>query len=173
MDGSVAHCQSAREKFSAFPITVVKTFITKDNIENILLQQNVPADLDLLSIDIDGNDFWVWQSISKYKPRVVVIEYNASFIPPQSWIMPYNENHHFDGRRYFGASLVAMNGLAQQKQYTLVGCDKMGVNAFFVRNDLINSHFLKESVDYFYSSPKYHCFFFGFPKGKGPWIKRN
>ena len=97
---------------------------------------NVPYEFEILSIDVDGNDLWLWKSLSNiYCPKVVVIEYNAHLPPPISATIPYSENHCWDGTCFFGASLNALNALAQEKGYFLVHCDKNGVNAFFLRND--------------------------------------
>jgi hypothetical protein len=71
-------------------------FITRDNIEGIFNKNDVPENLDLLSVDIDGNDYWIWKAISNYKPRVVVVEYNSTINPTREWIMPYNENRVWD-----------------------------------------------------------------------------
>jgi hypothetical protein len=174
MDGSEENCQSARDFFKAYSMDFKKAFIDAENIESLFKTANVPQFPDLLSIDIDGNDYWVWKAITSYQPRVVVMEYNASFPPPTRWVMPYNKNHQFDGTRNFGASLVALSELAREKGYTLVGCDKKGVNAFFVRNDLaVADLFLEKDTNYFYSCPKYISLFFGHPKGKGPWIQKK
>ena len=86
--------------------------------------------------------------------------------------MPYNPAHVFDGTSFFGASLESLNELGQQLGYKLVGCDSMGVNAFFIREDLANEQFshLSDSSSYHYCAPKYHSLFFGHPSGVGPWL---
>ena len=171
LDGSETNTKIAQEKFKNFNLQVQNTFITAENIENLLIANAVPVELDLLVIDIDGNDYWVWKAIIKFKPLVVMVEYNASYSPPSDWVMPYNAAHQFDGTRNHGVSLVKLNELAKEKGYTLVSCDKRGVNAFFLRNDLFDSKkFTEGDVDYFYSAPKFHGFFFGHPAGKGPWL---
>ncbi len=172
MDGSDKNCQSARSLANSFNTQVVNTFITAENIENLLLQANVPAELDLLSIDIDGNDYWVWKSITSFRPRVLIVEYNASYPPPLNYVMPYKSDHMFDGTRHFGASLTELVALGEQKGYKLIACDKAGVNAFFLRQDLMSDKFITKDLNYFYSCPKYGSFFFGHAKGKGPWMKK-
>lgn len=171
MDGSEENGRSARSTFKDFSLKFTTTIITAENIESLFQSENVPSELDILSIDIDGNDFWVWKAITNYKPRLLIIEYNASYLPPQKWVMPYKADHMFDGTRHFGASLTSLVELGKEKGYTLIACDKAGVNAFFLRNDLLSDKFLLESSEYFYSAPKYG-YFFGHPSGKGPWIKR-
>ena len=148
-----------------FPIQVIESFITKDNIISLFLQATVPKEMDLLSIDIDGNDYWVWQALKDYSPRIAIIEYNASHYPDKEWIMPYDASHQFDNSNYFGASLKSLSQLGSQLGYTLVCCDSCGVNAFFVRNDLIGTHFThtQDGPSYHYCAPKYKDLFFGHP----------
>ncbi len=111
-------------------------FITAENINQLFEKYNVPERFDLLSIDIDGNDYWVWKNLEgKYSPRVVVVEYNAKYDPSESRVIPYDPNYVADGTDFFGASLLAFVRLAQIKGYSLVACDSMGVNAFFVKNE--------------------------------------
>lgn len=174
IDGSEENCKAAQKQFSPKGVFVQKAFVKKENIADLFAKNQVPKELDLLVIDIDGNDYWVWEALHGYSPRVVVIEYNASYLPSQDWIMPYKADHMFDGTIHYGASLKSMSSLAEQMGYVLVGCDKNGVNAFFLRKDLLKKElFLEKDLEYFYSSPKYNCFFFGHPRGKGPWIKKR
>lgn len=98
------------------------------------------APLDLLSIDIDHNDYWVWKAIEA-RPRVVVIEYNGTWRPPLSVTVPYDEKG-WDGTNHAGASLEALTRLGTEKGYSLVGCNYTGINAFFVRDDLVQDRFL-------------------------------
>lgn len=108
-------------------------FITVENIETILYHRHTPRQFDLLSIDVDGNDYWIWKAIRQYHPRVVVIEYNASLPPGERRTIPHDPNFTWDGTTFFGASLGAMNRLGEQKGYQLIGTDTNGVNAFFVQ----------------------------------------
>lgn len=114
-------------------------FITCDNINDIFLKNGISGEIGLLSIDIDGNDYWVWESIKSVNPVIVVIEYNYRFGPIDSIVVPYNADfvrskiHH--SMTYFGASLRAICDLAEKKGYIFVGCCSNGVNAFFVRSD--------------------------------------
>ena len=89
--------------------------------------------IDLLSLDIDSNDYHVWKAITVIQPRVVCIEYNAKFRPPVEWIMPRDDTYVWNGTDRMGASLSAMTKLGAEKGYALVGCDIIGANAFFVR----------------------------------------
>lgn len=142
-----------REQIKSSQLQAFKEFVTKDNIEALLDKAKTPIELDLLSIDIDGNDYWVWKNVVKYKPRVVVIEYNGAFVPPIEWIMKYNPNHWWKGDSYFGASLESINKLANSKGYKLVGCCFHGVNAFFVREDLIEDKFTGPFTSEHYFEP--------------------
>ena len=119
-------------------LKLLNIFVTKKNI-NQILKRNYGKEIDLLSIDVDGNDFWIWKAINCVKPRLVIIEYNSFFGSNISATIKYNSKFSWDHRNnksYYGASLKALEKLGKQKKYILVGVDKNGVNAFFVRNDL-------------------------------------
>jgi hypothetical protein len=145
IEGSDRFCQSIRQSFEDLianqQLTLKNTFITGENIEDLFRKGNVPTELDLLSIDIDGNDYWVWQAITNYRPRVVILEYNAIYPPESSWVMQYNPSHQWKYNSHMGSSLKALEKLGHQKGYKLVACSFSGVNAFFVREDLLADHF--------------------------------
>ncbi len=122
-------------------LTVMQSFITAENIEDLFRGGKVPEEFDLLSIDIDRNDYYVWRAISHYRPRVVVIEYNPIYPPTMSWVVPYDPSAMWDSTTRTGASLKALEELGAQMGYALVGCNLTGVNAFFVRKDLLGDHF--------------------------------
>lgn len=110
--------------------------VQPDQVDALLTDAGVPTDFDLLSIDIDGNDYWVWRALTAFQPRIVVIEYNPYYAPPERWVMRFNADHAWDGSTYYGASLASLHQLGRTKGYELVCCDDMGNNAFFVRQDL-------------------------------------
>lgn len=114
--------------------------VTTANVDD-LLRPDDGGEIDLLSIDVDFHDYWVWKALSSVRPRVVTIEYNATLAPPLSVAVPYKPEMSWDGSNYFGASLVALEKLGREKGYSLVGCCFSGVNAFFVRDDLVGEHF--------------------------------
>ena len=119
-------------------LKLINVFVTKKNI-NKILKKNCSKNVDLLSIDIDGNDFWIWNKIKHIKPRLVVIEYNSFFGPNISASIKYSSKFKWDhenNKSYYGASLKALEKLGKKKKYDLVGVDSNGVNAFFVRKDL-------------------------------------
>jgi len=128
--------------------------VTAENIQNLFQKYNIPNNFDLLSIDIDYNDYWVWKSIVDYSPRVVVIEFNSSIPVNASKVVPYDPDSQWDGTNYFGASLLALKNLGLEKGYTLVGCDSNGVNSFFCKTDLLSEIKIKDIQD-LYRPPKY------------------
>jgi hypothetical protein len=117
-------------------------FITIDNINRLIgVEGKCQGEIDLLSIDIDGNDYWVWKAINCVRPRVVAIEYNAKFPPSHAWIMKYDEKHVWQGNDEHGASLKALELLGREMGYQLVGTNMTGVNAFFVKEALAKDVF--------------------------------
>jgi hypothetical protein len=107
--------------------------VTADNVEELLAAARTPPDLDVVSIDIDGNDYWIWERLVAFAPRVVVIEYNANLPLDRRLVMPRDDRHAWDGTDYVGASLGALRALGKDKGYELVHTESTGVNAFFVR----------------------------------------
>lgn len=144
------------EQIRSGVLAVQQAFITAENIETLFRSAGVPEELDLLSVDIDGNDYWVWKAITTYRPRVVVIEYNATFPPPTRWIKSYQPDYWWDGTTNFSASLTSLEELGYQKGYRLVGCTFNGVNAFFVREECLEEHFLSPfTAEHHYEPSRY------------------
>ncbi len=114
--------------------------VTPTNIEEIFSRAGVPAEPDVLSIDIDGGDYWIWEAIANYRPRVVVVEYNSTIDPGRRLVQP-RERTSWDGTDFFGASLAALRALGESKGYRLVHTELTGLNAFFVREDLAGERF--------------------------------
>jgi hypothetical protein len=147
--------------------------VTAENINTLIEQAMIAGEIDLLSVDIDGNDYWVWKAISVISPRVVVIEYNATLHPPMSLVVPYDPKRQWDGSNYFGASLEALVRLGRDKGYRIVGCNYSGANAFFVRDDVADDHFIDPATaEEHYEPPRY--FYTGQPAGHrarpGPYV---
>ena len=116
---------------------VKREHVTAENVEAIFARYGVPRTFDLLSIDLDGNDYWVWKALLSYEPRVVIIEYNANLPPHERKTIPYDPAFRWDGiTSYYGASLSALQILGSEKGYCLVGCDSSGTNAVFVKEAL-------------------------------------
>ncbi len=145
IDGNDTNAASINRQFSSFiqsgKLTFLNRFVNRDSINEIIEKGKLPGEIDLLSIDIDGNDYWVWEALSQVQPRVVVVEYNAVFRPPIAVVADYDANFVWDGTSYYGASLKALESLASQKGYDLVGCSLSGINAFFVKRDLVGDKF--------------------------------
>lgn len=117
-------------------------FIDKDNINSLIQKNGISGDIGLLSVDIDGNDYWVWEAIDVVNPRIVICEYNSLWGPEASVTVPYGQSFmrsdaHYSNL-YYGASITAFTNLAKAKGYSLVGSNRAGNNIFFVRNDLLD-----------------------------------
>lgn len=120
-----------------YDITSVAAFITRDNINDLFRQNGFSGEIGLLSIDIDGNDYWVWEAIDSVDAEIVVAEYNSLFGPDLAVSVPYRAdfyrlNAHHSGQ-YWGASLAALEFLADKKGYRLIGCNAAGNNCYFVK----------------------------------------
>lgn len=124
-------------KYKGSPrVTTFCEFVTPENIETLFLEANVPLAPDILSIDVDGADFWIWRGLSSFHPRVVVIEYNCSMAIGAKLVQKRDHKGGWDGTDNFGASIEALRALGATKGYRLVHTDLGGMNAFFVRDDL-------------------------------------
>jgi hypothetical protein len=122
-----------------YDLQAKNAWITRENIDLLLRDSGFPEDLGLLSIDIDGNDYWIWEAIQSVRPRILIIEYNSLF-GLQPIAVPYQENFqrtsaHYSNL-YYGSSLAALHCLAKKKGYLLVGSNIWGHNAFFLRSDI-------------------------------------
>lgn len=143
MDASEENIQRIRRDplFWQHNLKAQQAFITRENIDGLLADQGLAGDIGLLSIDIDGNDYWVWEAITVVSPAIVVIEYNARFGLQRAVTVPYDpEFERAKAHRsmiYYGAGLRALWLLGTRKGYALVGCNSVGNNAFFVRKDLL------------------------------------
>lgn len=150
MDGSI-------EKLD---INLRKEFITRENICELFEKYEVPMHINLLSVDLDFNDYHVLKEIlPKYTCDIIICEYNATHLPNEDKVVEYDKDGRWDYSNYFGASLLAFNNLATKFNYTLVYCESKGINCFFVHNNLINSkniQFLNAgNVEKLYKKPTY------------------
>jgi hypothetical protein len=173
----VYDCQGIQldRDYSNPEINLYQELITAENINQIFIKYQVPKEFDLLSIDVDGNDFYLWLSLEEiYRPRVVVVEYNSSHSPGEDKVVPYSTQRCWDGTNYFGASILAWKNLAEKKGYSLVYADSQGINLFLIRNDVLiekNLNFLNTNiVDLIHVSPNYYgCLPYGnLEKGHPP-----
>jgi hypothetical protein len=142
MDGSPAQIERLKKEtrlFWGWDLTAKAAFITRENINDLIAGAGFSGEIGLLSVDIDGNDYWVWEAISAVRPVFCICEYNAVFGDVWPVSIPYEP--HFTRTRaecrnlYFGASIAALRSLASRKGYEFLGTNSAGVNAFFVRKD--------------------------------------
>jgi hypothetical protein len=137
MDGSARNVEAIR-KSRWFPNRNLQArcaWITRENIDALLASAGVEGPIGVLSIDIDGNDYWVWEAVTVVDPVIVICEYNNFFGPDRAVTIPYAPSFQWDGGQYSGASIQALCRLAERKGYAFLGSDQAGVNAFFVRKD--------------------------------------
>ena len=142
LDSDAEHIQHIKddEIYWRHDLIACQAFINKDNINDLLKKNGFTGKIGLLSIDIDGNDYWVWEAINCIEPDIVVCEYNAVFGDLHPITVPYQEDFnrtkaHYSNL-YFGAGIKALERLANQKQYMLVGSNLAGSNAFFIHQNL-------------------------------------
>jgi hypothetical protein len=144
IDGSNANMNIVRESSLAWrhDLTAVTAFIDRDNINDLIRNAGFSGEIGLLSIDIDGNDYWVWDRIDIVNPLIVAAEYNSVFGAQAAISVPYDPGFmrgkaHFSSL-YWGCSLKALEHVANRKGYALVGSNSAGNNVFFVRRDKLN-----------------------------------
>jgi len=121
-------------------LTAKQAFVTVANIDALIREAGFGGPLGILSIDIDGNDYWIWEAITSVQPAIVICEFNAVLGDMRPIVVPYDSafrrlRAHFSGQ-YFGASIAALKSLARAKGYTFVGTNSNGVNAFFLKEEL-------------------------------------
>lgn len=175
IEGDDRHFEKLVHLYGASPqVRVAHRFITAENIAQILTEYGAPHDMDLLSIDLDGNDYWVWKALDAYHPKIVIIEYNAAHPPPELWVMAYDPRHVWRGDTYFGASLASLAALGRSRGYALLATDTNGVNAFFLRRDLLDRcPYPERTAEEAYHPPGYHnaSGALGHPPGDGPFVR--
>lgn len=161
VDGNSANVELIRRHF-AKPVAdgrlqVEQSFVTAANVVDLLQRLGVPEEPDLFSLDIDRNTYSVWEALPQLRPRVAVVEYNATVPPEIDWKVNYVSDRGWNGTSYFGASLKAFELLGRRLGYNLVGCTLNGVNAFFVREDLCGGNFEQPySAEHHYEPPRYY-----------------
>jgi len=145
IDGSAKNAALIRSTcasdIAAGRLTLVESLVAAENVSNLIAAATT-SPIDLFSLDVDRNTHHIWAALAALKPRVAVIEYNAVFPADVVWTADYDPAKWWNGTLYFGASLKALELMGAKLGYALVGCDLAGVNAFFVRNDLVGEHFL-------------------------------
>lgn len=116
-------------------IRFITAAVNPENVNELIKKAGVPFDIGLLSVDIDGNDFWIWKAIDSIRPRIVVIEAKVEF-GERNIVVPYGPGNHRDvNKMYNGASVEAFRKLGKEKGYKLAGANKYGYNLFFVQEN--------------------------------------
>ena len=150
-DGDEKNIKTAREFFEhskdtfVSPPKVAQAWITKSNINDLIKNNGISGEIDLLSVDMDGVDYWIWKAINVINPRVVVVEYHEE-LGTEPITVPYSDNFRKAGN-YFGASLPAFTKLAREKGYRLIGSNRQKFNGFYIRNDIAQDIFPEVSVE--------------------------
>lgn len=141
IDGSRSYMEQVRQSMLhwRYDLTPVAAFIDVENINQLISDAGFMGEIGILSVDIDGNDYWVWEKIDVVSPIIVVAEYNSIFGSSLPITVPYDPSFvrgrsHYSNL-YWGASISALDFLAKRKGYSLVGSNSAGNNVFFIRND--------------------------------------
>ena len=158
MDGSEANMKrlNSWDYLWKYDLTAVAAFITKDNINQIILDAGFQGDIGILSIDLDGNDWWILNAIECVSPRILICEYNNIFGDEKKVTVPYDAEFvrtkkHYSNL-YWGCSIAAFRGWAKENGYYYMGSNSAGNNAFFVRKDCIEPEKVLADADVFVES---------------------
>lgn len=164
IEGNGAHKAFMEDKFGYVlknkRLSIGFAMVSRENVNNICSQVK-PADteIDFLSIDIDGNDIYLFEALES-RPKVVCIEYNAKFPANISKKQVYDPKRHWAGTDYMGSSLKALDEVGRKKGYRLVATNLTGANAFFVRSDLAGDLFTADDTpEYLHNPPRYYLIF--------------
>jgi hypothetical protein len=148
IDGDEKAIAAGEKTYAAHPDTRVfppvfeAAMVNRENINEIITGAGFRDEIDFLSIDIDGMDYWIWKGIDCVNPRLVAVEINGKF-GTRSITVPYDPEWTYNLKKYphyHGASLTAFNKLAKKKGYRLIGTNRFGFNAFFLQNDMPNTY---------------------------------
>ena len=139
------------KKYSPFKDKLPKFIrekVTRENINHLIKQEGFQGEIDLLSIDIDGNEYWIWDAIEVVSPRVVIVETMVEY-GMRNIVAPYDKDYSFPGKHplYHGASPLAMTKLANKKGYRLVGSNELGFNHIFVKKGIAGDLIPEVSVE--------------------------
>lgn len=158
LDKGRAFYRSCRDTCIA-PPKLVDAWITRENINDIIRYHNFAGSIDLLSLDMDGNDYWIWQALDVAEPRVVILEYQSGWGPEARVTQKYVEDFHTSsvvapqGVPHNGASLGAFVALANDKGYRLVGCERHCFNAVFIKRGIGEEYLPEVPVESCFDSP--------------------
>lgn len=151
-DGNEQNVKSGKEFFTQnkdtflYPPRFTKAWITAENVNDQIAKSGATGPVDLLCLDIDGMDYWVWKAITVIEPQVVVCETHNPIPPDKALTVPYDPEFIFESENYRGASLAAMCKLGREKGYRLVGTHRFGFNAFFIKNGVREEFFPEVDV---------------------------
>jgi hypothetical protein len=166
-----------RDELAEGRLKFIEQYVDRDNINDLIRSVEISGEIDFLSIDIDGNDYHVFEAIKVICPRVVCLKHNHCYPPPAHWVMPYNPAYRWHaGKTDFGASICALHRLARRKGYELVGCGLYSANGFYVRSDLIGPWYKRRfrrprKPGQFFNDLNYEMVL-KFPVGRDIWPKR-
>jgi len=133
IEGNPGRAKLLAENYAEYPqVKTLHSWVWPGNIEILFEENGVPEDFDFLVIDIDSNDYYVWRAIQSFRPKVVMIEMNGVFPPPQLMVIDYHPMNYWDGSDYMGASLQSLYNLGKKKGYELIYQMSKGPNVFFV-----------------------------------------
>lgn len=144
MDGSKSNIEYIRNSdyYWKYDLTAKEAFIDRENVNALIKSSGFDKEVGILHIDLDGNDYWIWEELDVVSPTLLILEYNSVFGSERAITVPYDKdfvrtNAHYSNL-YFGASLLALCELSEKKGYRFIGCNSAGNNAFFVREDRMN-----------------------------------
>ncbi len=154
IDGNRKSIARGRKFFAKYPHPwmyqpkFVCSMIKRENINQLIADAEISGEIGLLSIDLDGNDYWVWDAIEVVQPKVVIIETHNEF-GLEDIVVPYDPDYFYPGKHphYHGASPIAMTKLATQKGYRLVGANDLGFNFIFIKNGIADELIPEVSVE--------------------------
>lgn len=154
IDGNPKSIKRGRKFFSKYPHPFsvppkfLQALVKRENVNDLLKNSGIEGEIDLLSIDIDGNDYWVWDALEVAQPRVVIIETHNRF-GMRNIVVPYDPDYFWPGKHpiYHGASPIAMTNLARKKGYRLVGANDLGFNFIFIKNGVGDTLLPEVSVE--------------------------
>ena len=148
IEGDEESFKNLKNNFVENPkVEIINSYVSceeHESLDYLLSSTGIPLDFDLLSIDVDGNDLWIWKSLTKYFPKVVVTEYNPSYDSHVSMTIKYDKDHRFNSDNYYGATPGAFNKLAEEKGYVLIGFTP-GLNLFYCRKEFA-THFRENNI---------------------------
>ena len=146
IEGDPKLAEALAANYADYPKTRTRAaWIYPGNVEILFEEAGVPRDLDLLVIDIDSNDYYVWRAIHDFRPKVVLIEVNPHFPPPQKMVINFHPMNYWDRRDYYGASLQSLYLLGKKKGYELVHHTTSSINAFFVDQKYFDRFNIKDN----------------------------